>query len=53
MMPWWGVLIACGGFGIWSGFCFVLGAATIKTAYDKKQRTLEDTLREWEQNSGR
>jgi hypothetical protein len=27
MMPWWAVLITCAFFGIWSVFCFMVGAS--------------------------
>jgi len=27
MIPWWGVLIACFFFGMWSILCFMVGAA--------------------------
>lgn len=48
MMPWWGVMIVCIVFCIWSVFCMLLGAAIMKTGYDKKRMSLEDTLRKWE-----
>ena len=32
MVPWWGVIVACFLFGLWSILCFMVGAALKDTA---------------------
>lgn len=44
-MPWWGVLLICIVFCVWTMFSILIGAAIHKTAVERSQKVM--SLEEW------
>jgi hypothetical protein len=38
MVPWWGVILACVLFSLWTLICFMVGAAVKDTVIKKEQQ---------------